>query len=70
MSTLEGKTIQYFDARFVIEQLLQSLGVDDIDEILEDMFADGVQPVQEGLQLVEAVKFLTGVMAKYANTAN
>lgn len=67
MATLDGKTIQFFDARFIVEQLLQSLGVDDIDEILDSMFADGVQPVQEGLQIVEAVKFLTEAMVKYAN---
>lgn len=67
LATLDGKTIQNFDTRFICEQLLQSLGVDDIDEIIKAMFPDGVNPVQENVTIINAIKFLTETINKYDN---
>ena len=68
MATLDGKAIQFFDAKFIIQKMLEALGDDEIDETLEDMFPDGVPQVQENVTMVNAIKFLTETIQRYDAT--
>lgn len=43
-ATLDGKSIKLLNPRMTTELLLQALGIDDVDEKLEALFPDGVNP--------------------------
>lgn len=57
-ATLDGKIITLLNPRMVTEMLLNALGVDDVDELLDELFPDGIETT-ESVNLARSIDKLT-----------
>lgn len=61
--TLDGKTLVVDDVRYVFGLLLNELGVDDVDEVLDNLFPEGFE-LKQGADLAAATEALREIAIK------